>query len=394
MKHTHRIHKPSHRTIATVIAVVAGMFAGFVTLAGTDDAGANPAATSPAPVSVGEPTRPPAPTAPTGNDEAPAQPSPEPARDAATTAIAAPAAVFPTERALGVDGEGNKFSAADPALVRDGDVWRLFTTETFWSNVPTWESDDLVTWTKTPDAMPTLPSWAAQERDLTWAPDVVELNGRWVLFFSSRYAGTDLHCIGHGVADTAIGPYETFDEPIVCELDEGGSIDPMVFVDENDDPWLLWKVDANAIGRRSELRSQPLSADGTTLLGEPSTLLTIELAWEDPLIEQPELVQIDGVLHLFYAANWYNQPAYQVGHATCESVAGPCTRTTWDRGWLTTRDRVKGPGAVSVEVVDGQVISVYHGWIDGVATEGEFRSLIVEPITFAADRPVHTGSAA
>ncbi len=298
-----------------------------------------------------------------------------------------PPVVIPDERVFAVDSAGQKFIGADPELVRDGDVWRVFTTETFWSNVPSWESTDMVTWTQTPDAMPTRPEWA-DKHDLTWAPDVVELDGQWVLFFSALFDGTQLHCIGHAVADTAVGPYEPFKDPIVCELPEGGSIDPMVHVDSEGGPHLLWKVDANAIGRRSVLRSQPLSSDGTELIGAPSDLLTYESGWEYPLIEQPELIETDGVLHLFYAGGWWNQNTYQVGHAICETVSGPCVRTTTDEGWISSSAGVEGPGALSVVSTPDGMVGVYHAWIDGVAPEDdEFRSLIVEPFTLNESGP-------
>jgi hypothetical protein len=137
--------------------------------------------------------------------------------------------IVPTKRVLATMAAGEKFYGADPALIRDGDVWRVFTTQAYWSTVPTWESTDMVTWTPTADAMPTVPDWARAGQ--TWAPDVVELESGWVLFFSALYGDSDLHCIGHAVADTALGPYEAFEEPLVCELDEGGSIDPMVHID-------------------------------------------------------------------------------------------------------------------------------------------------------------------
>jgi glycosyl hydrolase family 43 len=294
--------------------------------------------------------------------------------------------IVPDERVFAVDSAGERFFGADPDLVRDGAVWRVFTTQTFWSTVPAWESKDMVTWTKTADAMPTLPAWARAGQ--TWAPDVVELDGRWVLFFSALYGNTDLHCIGSAVASTAGGPYQPSPDPIVCELDEGGSIDPMVFIDSDGDPTLLWKVDANAIGRASVLRSQPLSADGTELLSTPTDLLSYEPGWEYPLIEQPELVELDGVLHLFYAAGWWNQDTYQVGHAICETAAGPCTRTTTDGGWITSAGGVDGPGALSVAMTAEGPVGVYHAWLDGMTrADGDFRSLVVEPFALGQDGP-------
>ncbi|MEM8708878.1 MAG: family 43 glycosylhydrolase, partial [Actinomycetota bacterium] len=159
----------------------------------------------------------------------------------------------PDEIVVLVAGDGRPITGADPAIVRDGGVWRVFTTQEFFVNVPSWESVDGQTWTSTGDAMPVLPPWASW--GLTWAPDVVQVGDGWVLFFSALVDGTDRHCIGHAVAADAVGPFEPFVEPLVCELDEGGSIDPSVF-ENGDERVLLWKVDANAIGGDSVLRAQ------------------------------------------------------------------------------------------------------------------------------------------
>ncbi len=287
--------------------------------------------------------------------------------------------VIPGVRVLATDSEGRKVAGADPDLVRDDGVWRVFTTQAMFTNIPTWESTDLITWSALGDALPELPEWATWGR--TWAPDVVELDGRWLLYFASAHAESDLMCIGHAVAVSAVGPYEPFDEPLVCELDEGGSIDPMVTIDRNGTPHLLWKVDANAIGRGSELRSQRLSSDGEELLGDWTRLLTYEPGWEEPLIEQPEMIEVDGLVHLFYSAGCWDSAGYQTGHALCEGVGGPCVKTTTEGGWLTSTAGVEGPGSLSLAQYDGMVVGAYHGWIDGVAPEnGEFRSLVIEPV--------------
>ena len=159
-------------------------------------------------------------------------------------------------------------------------------------------------------------------------------------------------------------------------------------MDAAGDPHLLWKVDANAIGGASILRSQPLSADGVALQGEPAELLRYEGGWEWPLIEQPEIVEHDGTIHLFYAAGWYNTVNYQVGHAVCESVQGPCERTSSDGGWITSTDGIEGPGALSLEPFEDGYVGVYHAWTNGVRpAEGEFRSLVVDRFVISEDGP-------
>ena len=38
------------------------------------------------------------------------------------------------------------------------------------------------------------------------------------------------------------------------------------------------------------------------------------------------MIAVDGEYHLFYSANRWDTEAYAVGHAVCESVAGPCVK--------------------------------------------------------------------
>lgn len=309
-------------------------------------------------------------------------PEGEPA-DSVFDLLAPPAPIAPDERTIAVDDLGAVFAAADPAIVRDGGVWRVFTTQEYLVNVPVWESTDGEVWTSLGDALPALPPWARWGQ--TWAPDAIEIDGAWVLYFSALVAGSERHCIGHAVADEAAGPYEAFPEPLVCEFDEGGSIDPSVFESPTGERFLLWKVDANAIGADSVLRSQQLDDAGVALVGEPADLLVHGAPGEWPLIEQPEMIEVDGVHHLLYAAGWWESSGYQVRHAVCEGPSGPCERVGTEP-WIATELGFEGPGALSLEPHDDGFVGVYHVWLAGI-DDGSFRSMIVARIEFIDGRP-------
>ncbi len=122
---------------------------------------------------------------------------------------------------MAMDEAGEPFDAADPAFDSVG------------------------------DALPRLPAWAAWGE--TWAPDAVEIDGEWLLYFAALFGDSGLHCIGNASSSTPTGPFVPFEEPLVCDLDAGGNIDPSVFVDSVGDAYLLWKIDANAIGGDSSL---------------------------------------------------------------------------------------------------------------------------------------------
>ena len=116
----------------------------------------------------------------------------------------------------------------------------------------------------------------------------------------------------------------------MCQAALCGSIDPSPFVDAEGNAYLYWKSDEN--DRRCNgvprLWGQRLAADALAVTGPAVPLLAMDQAWEQPLIEAPSMLARDGTYHLFYSANWYESPSYAVGHATCMTPLGPCTKPT------------------------------------------------------------------
>jgi hypothetical protein len=77
-----------------------------------------------------------------------------------------------------------------------------------------------------------------------------------VLYFAARSRTLGLPCIGAATAQGIEGTYTSPDpEPLVCQPDLGGSIDPQPFVDNDGTAYLLCKGHANAIGQTSTQRS-------------------------------------------------------------------------------------------------------------------------------------------
>jgi beta-xylosidase len=246
-------------------------------------------------------------------------------------------------------------SLPNPFVLVDGDRYLMFTTEArdavgAKQNVPVLESPDLDTWRFVRDALPTVGEWAVPEA--TWAPDVARIGDDWILFYTARVADLDppTQCIGAAVGAAPEGPYEPEPEPIVCQLDRGGSIDPRTFRDQDGTWWLHWKSDDNREvdgTSTSTIHAQRLDATGVALLGEPSAVLEVTQPWEGRIVEAPHLIEADGRLWLFYSANWFNQPAYGIGVAACDTPAGPCTKP-FDGPWLSSNAQGEGPGEGSL----------------------------------------------
>jgi beta-xylosidase len=240
----------------------------------------------------------------------------------------------------------------DPFVIEVGGIYFLFSSQTtfFGPSVPLMVSTSLTNWDSTSvDAMPTLPSWATQ--GFTWSPDVRALDGHYVMWFSAAIAGSLHKCIGVATASSVTGPYvSSSPSPLVCQLDDQGSIDPRTFVDPEGRLWLLWKSDDNAdvtADTHTTIYAQQLSSDGTQLLGNPVALLTADQPWEGRIVESPDMVYAAGQYWLFFSGNWYNQPGYAIGVAECLEPTGPCEPSSLVP-WLASNAQGSGPGEASL----------------------------------------------
>jgi beta-xylosidase len=265
----------------------------------------------------------------------------------------------------------------DPFLLNDGVRWVLYSTQVGLTNVPVATTPDLATWSPPTDALPELPAWA--EWGHTWAPGALRRPGGFVLYFTARHRAMGLQCIGASTSRSATGPFTaTGPEPLVCQQDLGGSIDPHPFVDIDGTTYLLWKADGNAIGRTSTLFSQRLRQDGLALEGHATALLSNDAAWEAPLVENPALLRVEGRYVLLYSGGWWESNGYATGYATCASPAGPCGKVTTERPLHRSDGEVAGPGGACV--ITGPAADMWlahHGWTPGAVgyAAGGARSL-------------------
>lgn len=200
------------------------------------------------------------------------------------------------------------------------------------------------------DAMPTLPAWA--NPGFTWSPDVREVAGRWVMWFTAQVKGylPTTQCIGAAVSVQPWGPYAPEPTPIICQLDHHGSIDPRSFVDADGSLWMDWKSDDNADvagNEHSIVYASRMAPDGLALTGPSVPILTADQPWEGRIVEAPQMVLAENHYWLFYSGNWFNQPYYGLGVAECAGPAGPCTKPL-NGPWLSSDAQGAGPGECSL----------------------------------------------
>jgi beta-xylosidase len=322
-----------------------------------------------------------------------ALPEPSPILDSAASAPspAAPEA-HPT---LAHDGLPSEF--ADPfVLTGDGSYFAYATGEGD-VNVQVVRSPDLTAWTRLPDALPKLPSWASREPGLTWAPAVLRRPSGYVMYYTTRHTASGFQCIGRATSSRPEGPYvDTSTTPFICpvggETPFCGAIDPSPFVDDDGHVWLLWKSDENSAACRHATRiwAEPLDSAGVERTGQPTALVAVDRPWEGPLVEGPSMIRDGGAYYLFYSANDYESASYAVGYAVCASPIGPCKKASSDGPLMHSHGLQLGPGGQEAfRDATGASWIAYHAWTAPRTTYagGGARSLRFARLRFSDGAP-------
>ena len=272
---------------------------------------------------------------------------------------------------------------ADPGVVRDGNRWIVACTSGNAANAfPIRVSTDLVHWKSMGAILPSAskPAWAASD---FWAPEIHRVGSGWVAYFTARGSDGKL-AIGAATAPAATGPFTALAAPLVHDANMG-LIDATELEDADGKKYLLWKEDGNAVGKPTPIHGQPLAADGLSLTGSPSTLITNDQTWEGAVVEGPWLVAHGGAYWLFYSGNSYANATYAVGVARATSPLGPYTKAA--APIVTSAGPWVGPGHCSV--VDGpagETVMLYHAWASGhVNGAGDARLMFVDRVAWGGN---------
>ncbi len=332
----------------------------------------------------------------------------------------------------------------DPHIVYDpaNRTYTAYATNTGVSTLPMLTATHLDDWTAQSDTFDP-PSWAAPVDGGVelWAPSVHQLaNGEWRAYSAIRQrSGFPQHryCISVAIGPGPAGPFtDDSDAPLTCGYGAAGAIDPWVHIDDEGNPWLLWKMedhkrvdiadddvhfplpgwlvavraDARARGELVPLRqidsapdaiwSQRLDERGLAF-HQPddeaeddtpfsaSILLTAQTkTWERSIVESPAMFTAGGRLHLLYSGNRYQSHEYATGWATCDGPDGPCSRAS-DQPILAHGDTINGPGGASVFVDGaGDHRIAFHAWIAPHVSyaDGGKRLLHIEQLCVLPDR--------
>ena len=273
-------------------------------------------------------------------------------------------------------------------------------------NVPMAISNDLVHWTfvgdssgKKRDALPKLGSWAKE--GFTWAPEVLQLGSRYLLYYTASDRKKNAQCIGVAVASDPLGPFvDSNAEPIVCQTDLGGSIDADAFKGADGKLFLYFKNDGNRVHARTSLWGQPLAPDGLSVTGQPVELVKDNQDWEEHVVEAPTMVRSPAGYELFFSGGFFGWnpeegglSPYAMGYAGCSGPLGPCRPAAENPILHSFNDRdagcLSGPGHQSVFEVGTRWFMSFHAWeaSSGCRKVEDNRYLYIAPLFWKDGKP-------
>lgn len=254
-------------------------------------------------------------------------------------------------------------------------------------NVPVRSFTRFGHWGRLVDAMPSLPPWSS---GWIWAPDVRKIKDHYVMWFATPDVQTHLptgataKCIGVATASSPLGPFTPSPQPSICQA--WGSIDPRT-IDLGGQLYLYWKADTNADTHATiptTIWAARLAPNGEQLTSAPVAILTASQAWQEELIEAPQMVVSGHRYYLFYSGSKSFTPASGIGIAKCKGPLGPCK----DIGMgplLGSNPQGAGPGEESLFAQNGSNWLLYAP----AAPYGAYtyRSLAIARVAFDSKGP-------
>jgi beta-xylosidase len=299
-----------------------------------------------------------------------------------------------------------KHNFPDPFVISAGNHFIAYATNDG-INLPMLMSRDLINWApiadpanpaKRLDGMPTLAPWVQEGR--TWAPEVMKVGNKWLLYYTAHSRRLKTQCLGVAVASDPRGPFrDNSTEPLVCQTDQGGTIDANPFRDSDGKLYLYYKSDGNAVRKTSYIWGQRLSDDGLKVVGDAKQLIKDDAKWEWGLVEAPAMVRSPTGYQMFYSAAFYGWDPnerlsrYATGYAICSGPLGPCKDAPENPILNSFNDReagcLSGPGHPGIFQVGARTFMAFHAWAatSGCRKADDKRYLYVAPLFWKNGKP-------
>ncbi len=303
------------------------------------------------------------------------------------------------DKSLFYQNDGIVTEAADPCVITVGDTYYLYATNAAYDGntgyLQGWKSDNLSDWTELGAVfVPARDSWGVTS---LWAPEVVEKDGIFYMYYSAKNSVTGDMGIGVATGTSPEGPFKEIEGTIdgvtysrlTMPIDFGfPCIDPSLFIDDNGDIYLY--VSRDQVSKTSSIFVAKMKNMVEIEYVVEDALITPSQDWENPdssnrWNEAPYVIKNNGKYYLFYSANYYQNSAYAVGVAISDNPTSGFEKVA-DNPILEAHPDwsfVSGTGHNSIfPSVDGTELFVaYHSHID-VNSGGSERKICFDRISF------------
>ncbi|MGC4154711.1 MAG: glycoside hydrolase family 43 protein [Propionicimonas sp.] len=253
-------------------------------------------------------------------------------------------------------------------------------------------SPDLTHWETAGYVLNRLPPTAG---DQYWAPEVVQRDGVWWLYYSVGH-GIDGHQLRVARADSPLGPFT--DTGTDLTPDETFAIDAHPFSDV-DGRWYLYLAHDVLDHPRPGTHLAVAPLDEPSRIGEIIPVLAPNADWQIyqrdramygrqydwHTLEGPSVVRRHGRYWMTYSGGAWTGPGYATSWAAAPHPLGP-----WNHAppgsppLLATDGELIGPGHNSLTLApSGEDLIAFHSWDSARAN----RRMHIARITFEADRP-------
>lgn len=313
-----------------------------------------------------------------------------PARRSTTSPSTRPT-TSPADAAVLARHGARDVSVHDPStIVRHGDTYWVFSTG---RGINSRFSKDLVHWQDGPPVFPQAPSWVndfiPNHRGTYWAPDVIRVGGRYLLYYSASVLNKQTSVMAvasNPTLDPSSPDYKWTDHgPVLrtTELDDYNVIDPSLLLDRDGRLWMAFGSFWSGI--------KLVELDPRTGKRRDADAKLISLAWHEQ-IEAAGLVREGGWYYLF--VNWGQccrgvNSTYEIRVGRSRAVTGPYLDKEGkdllrDGGTLlmATDGPFIGPGHAAV-LRDGRDTLLSVHFYDG--TDGGRAKLAISRLRFTRD---------
>jgi hypothetical protein len=135
---------------------------------------------------------------------------------------------------------------------------------------------------------------------------------------------------------------------------------------------------------KTRVYAQPLSPDGTMLIGERTLIIENDLDWEAHLVEGMWVHRQGEKYYLFYAGNDFSTDKYGIGVAVADAPLGPYRKMPEPLLYSTAEWRAPGHPSV-VLTPDGNPELFLHAYHPGKAGYKQFRALLAVAVKLEGD---------